>query len=961
VWIEVTANLTLDTDGKLKGFQGISRNITPRKNFENGMLELVENLTLNDDILKLKNEELQRVRNEMEQIALKETLNSEKLASTICLMRNVFDAIPGGISVIDKDHNVIELNSKLLEIYGIPDRTEAIGKKCYKVFNCGNEPCATCSFPKLLKSPETIVRQATSDDKFLKGPSYRLYSSPMLDMSGEVVGMVETIVDISDLILAQTALMESEKDFEVFFNEVPDAIFITKLGNNSTGKIINVNPAAELLTGYTKDELIGKNILADISIATPEETIRREQNLSSDGRIEFTEQKRRKDGTLVWTEVVIQKIRFKGSSISLSISRDISVRKIAEEKLRTSELQNRNLLNAIPDLLFVFDNNGTFKDFHANKQESLFLHPEQFLNKKIQDVLPTHISGITLKMIAKTLETGYMQIYEYSNIHKGKKTHHEARMVRSDSDEVLVLVRDITTRKISEEELNTREKKYSTIFKHSPVGLFNFSEDGVIVDCNENFVQIIGSSREVLVGLNMLDQLNDRKLKKALRDALNSGSGFYDGFYKSTTADKLTPVKVFFRVIRDQEGKFIDGIGIVENVSEQKKYEEQIISAKEKAEESDKMKSAFMATMSHELRTPLNAVIGFSEMLESELPSDQIVELAQLIKKSGQHLHDIIENIFDITQIESGSIKTNLEKITVYDTLQTLKDFCENEKVKAKKEHIDIHIDIPENLKTLQITADPHKLYKILVHLLSNAIKFTRQGYVKYGISTESHSGREVDLLFYIEDTGVGIAEDKLDIIFDTFRQADDSATREFEGTGLGLAITKKLVNYYGGTIWVKSKPGKGSTFYFELPCLTPISKVLEIVNSQISALNGNRGSSTILIAEDDDTNFQLFELLLRKENMRVIRANNGQEAVDIFRIEPDIDLVLMDINLPVMNGYEATKKIKEINPDISVLAVSAYTMAGDETKAREAGCNDYIAKPINNRLFSKTVMKYLH
>nr|NQU94023.1 PAS domain S-box protein [Bacteroidota bacterium] len=142
VWMEVTANLTLDADGKLKGFQGISRNITPRKNFENSMLKLVEDLTLNDDILKLKNKELQRVRNEMEQIALKETENSEKLASTIRLMRNVFDAIPGGISVIDKNHNVVELNSKLLEICGIPDRTEAIGKKCYKVFNCGNEPCA---------------------------------------------------------------------------------------------------------------------------------------------------------------------------------------------------------------------------------------------------------------------------------------------------------------------------------------------------------------------------------------------------------------------------------------------------------------------------------------------------------------------------------------------------------------------------------------------------------------------------------------------------------------------------------------------------------------------------------------------------------------------------------------------------------------------------------------------------
>jgi len=1071
IWVESTVTLVVDDNGKLIGLQGISRNISDRKNAELRLVELVRDLGLQDKKLKAQNEELDAARLAIEKTAdqyfdlfengpvgylivdkdgiiteinstasilldapkselinkafpgfvnpesrkdllakieqtirISSTHSAEfsienpkdllrvklffvpersshqgvvriaiidvtkehkirtELGAALQLMESVFDTIPGGISVVDKEYNIINFNNRLMEINGISDRSGAIGKKCYEVFRCGTEPCKDCSLTEILKTQKTVIKNTTYEDEIRVGTPLRIYSNPMINELGQVIGMVEAVMDMSDLKKAELALQESEKKFEQLFNEIPDAIFITRYGGTNSGEIVNVNPSAEQQTGYSKSELLQMNIVKDLSYEKQTEPLRleREDQLLKDKKIEFIERKRRKNGSLIWTEVGIQKIRLHNEDLALSVCRDITDRKKTEMDLMISEAKNRSLINAIPDIIFVLNRDGVFVNYHSHSIDEFLVPPSVFLGKKASDVLPKDIAEVTMQKIAKVLNTGETQVYDYRLFLNGGYSNYEARMAISNTDEVLVIVRNITERKTAEMEIRQREEKYRSIFTNSPVGIFTFNQHSEIIDSNENFIDIIGSSRENLLGLNLLKNLKDNKLKNALEEALNKGSSYYEDNLLSVTDNKETPVKIFLKTINDADGKFIEGVGICEDITGQKIYEKEIINAREKAEQSDKMKSAFMATMSHELRTPLNAVIGFSEMIDTGLPMDQIEEFSQIISKSGRHLLTIIEDIFDITSIESGEIKAHIEKVTINDTMKDMYQVCLNEKSRVGKDHLNVILNIPADLEDLKISTDVPKFHKLIFHLLNNAIKFTKEGTIEFGFTTETKSHNPRNLLFFVKDTGIGIPKEKQQVIFEIFRQADETSTREFEGTGLGLSISKKLIELLGGNIWLESTVGAGSQFFFELPCLDTTFNIMDFLKQQ-NLQEATQGTNLVaMVAEDDDTNYQLFDLLLRRKKFRIIRASNGEEAVNKFIENPDINLVLMDINMPIMNGYEATRALKKIRSEVPVIAVTAYALSGDDLKAAEAGCNDYLSKPINNKLFYETIFKHI-
>ncbi len=377
---------------------------------------------------------------------------------------------------------------------------------------------------------------------------------------------------------------------------------------------------------------------------------------------------------------------------------------------------------------------------------------------------------------------------------------------------------------------------------------------------------------------------------------------------------------------------------------DRKKAEEDLIIALEKATESDHLKSAFLATMSHELRTPLNAIIGFSDLIDEKMSVKTILEFCKIINTSGNHLLSIVEDLFDITLIESGEIKMVEDKVVLQSVMNNVHEIIKAEQQQTDKENIDFSLIIPPERNDLIIKTDSSKLKQILINLLKNALKFTQEGHIKYGYSIEKEQGRPV-LKFYVEDTGIGIPKDKQEIIFEIFRQGEDSLSREYGGTGIGLSISKKLVELLGGKIWIESEKGTGSTFYFTI--LLNEFVQINYPTKEEPEKKKTFEKQTILIVEDDISSFEYLEAILSKPGINLIWAKNGEDSITLCKENTTIDLVLMDINMPVMDGLEATKAIKKFRPELPIIAQTARAIAGDHEKILDAGCDDYISKPI--------------
>lgn len=388
------------------------------------------------------------------------------------------------------------------------------------------------------------------------------------------------------------------------------------------------------------------------------------------------------------------------------------------------------------------------------------------------------------------------------------------------------------------------------------------------------------------------------------------------------------------------------------------KAEETLQEAKSKAEESDRLKSLFLSNMSHEIRTPMNAIVGFAEMLQdTDLNREQKNKFLDVIIKSGDNLLRLINDIIDISKIEAGQLKFDYSDCLVNEMITDLETFFKQEMARQKKEHLNLFVQLGHPESDFAIYTDSFRLKQILNNLIGNAIKFTDEGFIEFGYKINQGI-----IEFFVRDSGIGIAPDKQKLIFERFGQVQEAISRNLSGTGLGLTISKNLVELLGGKIWVDSIPGEGSTFYFTLPLRLStkqtVKKEVSIApeNKPILDLTGKK----ILVVEDVDTNYFYMSSLLQKLNCEIIRANNGAKAVEICKTDPHIDLVLMDIELPVLDGYKATTEIKKIRPELPVIAQTAFAMMGERERSKEAGCNDYLAKPIRKEELISTLRKYL-
>jgi PAS domain S-box-containing protein len=559
--------------------------------------------------------------------------------------------------------------------------------------------------------------------------------------------------------------------------------------------------------------------------------------------------------------------------------------------------------------------------------------------------------GVPLKIDDSIFGVFTVQSYD----EKIKYNEEDVKILEFVSDQIAIAI----ARKKDEDNIRESEIKQRRIIESSPDGLLVTDHSGMIIDHNTSIVNMLRIKNDQLRNSSFLDFINPLELERVSEIFLETTRA---GYQKNKEIQMIRVdgsefyAEISMGLIQNSENSLESFVIIIEDITERINYESNLKIAKEKAEESDRLKSSFLSNMSHEIRTPMNAIIGFAELLsQNNLNEKDRKEFISHINQGSETLLNLIDDIIDISKIEAGQIRLNniaFKLSSVFSELHTL--FIKNQK-KQNREILTFKIDHNGFDPEINIISDAFRLKQILINLISNAFKFTEKGEVRFGIKSIDNE----HISFYVKDTGIGIQKEKQQLIFDRFRQGFESKTKFYGGTGLGLAISKHLVELLGGEIKVISEPEKGSEFIFSMKYKKSGEEVKPKVKIAVNILHDWK-NKTILVAEDEPSNYLLINEILKDTEVNLIWAKDGREVVNLFKEHQDVDLILMDVQMPVINGYLATKEIKDIRKDVPVIAQTAYAMAGEREKSISAGCDDYLSKPIKPRDLIAAVARFL-
>ena len=549
-------------------------------------------------------------------------------------------------------------------------------------------------------------------------------------------------------------------------------------------------------------------------------------------------------------------------------------------------------------------------------------------------------------------------------------------------------VRDITTQKKSEEALNASEERYLLLLQHSPVGIFHFDTHLILTFCNNRFAEIFGRQPDDYIGLD-LTRLNDVRILPAFNAALAGQKGVYEGEYRTTLTDSVTWISLITSALKDSRGVITGGIAILNDVSERHAAQQELERYRQNLEQlvlertaqlqaANQAKSAFLANMSHEIRTPMNAIIGLTDLLRRDVAGEKRAERLDKISSAADHLLMIINDILDISKIEAGKMQLEMADFRLESVLDTVHGLI-IDKVRAQGLALERQVDV--NLPAA-VRGDALRLGQILLNFASNAVKFTPQGSITLIAQNRGETPDGVRLRFAVADTGIGVSPEQQARIFSAFEQGDSSTTKVYGGTGLGLAISQRLAELMGGQVGVESRAGQGSMFWLELVLPVSIGPAAQttvpekVQASPAEAAGGvdvekhwaaladalrRRRSRRVLLAEDNPVNREVVIDLLGEVGISVDLAEDGQQAVAQAQ-NKEYDLILMDMQMPVMDGLEATRQIRALpgHAALPIVAMTANAFSEDRQRCLDAGMNDHVPKPVSGALLYETLLKWL-
>lgn len=716
--------------------------------------------------------------------------------------------------------------------------------------------------------------------------------------------------------------------------------------------LIEVNDFICSMIGYERRELIGKS--SEILYPSTEEFLsageKKYKQISEQGKGSVETIFKRKNGELI--NVIISSAPLDVNDHSKGVSftvLDITDRKKTMEDLKESRQLFETLAKTAPVGIFRTRLDGFTTYVNPKWQELSGLSFEQSM-------------GLNWLKSVHPDDRLFLQQKWQSDLSNLKESVAEYRFVRADGTISWVIgnavpemienevigyigtITDITAHHNTEESLRKSEEKYRRIFENVQDVYYETSIDGKIIEVSPSIETLSRHNYKVidLIGRSMYDFYSDSGDRLRITEELKEKGHVSDFEITLSNRDGLIyPCSVSAKLLFDEQGNPQKIIGSIRDITDRKNASDALKLAKEKAEMSDRLKTDFLNNISHEVRTPLNGILGFAEIIFlQDLSEQEKKDSHAMLQESSKRLLNTITNYMDISIITSGSLSVTKKN---FSPSVILRNLFENFKPVCLNRNLELFLELPGKSDDFYINSDPEICKKIVTHFLDNAVKFTEKGSIHFGFNrTDGH------IKLFVKDTGIGINEDSFSVIFERFVKDTRGPYGISEGSGLGLSIARGMAEAIGGKISLESEPGVGSVFFLSIP----VAEIKEVrLDKSAESLRNSIISSPILVAEDDETNFYYLNTLLNRETeSKILHASNGEEAVMLFKANPDVELILMDMKMPQMDGFEATRQIKLINKNVHIIAITAYAMSGDEERVIEAGCDGYLSKPINRK-----------
>jgi len=978
-----------------------------------------DNMTNRTNELKFKNEQIQALNEEyaVQNEMLKEANENleqanERIAESENRQRQIIQNYPGLFYVKDARGRVI-IASKSFETITKKSVADIIGKNNFEIFeNKSVSDLFDLSDRETLrlKDGEYLIKEEVFEQRVFETLKYPIVVSGHTYICGHSL-------DITERKILETRKIESEQQFRTISENAMVGIIL----GSALGEMIYCNDAFCLMVGYSAQQL-KTMVFSQITFPEdlPKEIILL-QKLKMDEADFYQMEKRyiKNSGEIIWVEINLSCVRNKDREIThyIGVINNINDRIIFSTEIVRKNMELKLTANTLKEIEHtlkeaqrigkignwetdlnsgeIFWSAETYRIFGYSN--STLINPFNILHKHIhsddyQNVI-NHIRFFNNSNCEN--ETIEFKITDAEGIVKNCKSTLEVIFNSVNVPQKLHgTIQDITELKQSQEELKQRNEQLRVIFETVNAGIVLISQDGLVTFANQKMADMFGCSMEYLINSPISNYIFNEDLVYFLENMnslIQNGKDIINHECRYIRERNLIFWCSFSgQAIRSQNSDFVAAVGVIYDITSFKdtetelhqskellqqqndqylqlnqeltlsnmriqKINSELIVAKEYAEKADRLKSAFLANMSHEIRTPMNAIMGFAQLLNNEmLVQEKRKKFVFLINKRCQDLLNIINDILDISKIESN-------QISIYETKgdlnQLIDDIMQNySSLSDYSPHKQVEFNSIKGIsgKKVIIKADFERLIQIFNNLIGNALKFTEKGFINFGYSI-SEDGF---IKFFVSDSGIGIPKDKVQIIFDRFRQAEETfEARKYGGTGLGLSIAKGLIELMGGKIWVESEYGNGSNFYFTIP-FKPEHLLLES-NIKINKTEYAWTSKKILIVEDDAYNIQYISEILNLTQVQFEVAICAKDAMALFIEKSDFELILMDIRLPDINGFELTKMMKAINPDCFIIAQTAYATDDDKMRSISAGCNDFIAKPIDADKLLRIIDQY--